>query len=103
MTAVFCLLAGTYAAQTMKASAQDDMRIRVVTCDGKTATLTAPEGYDYVWFRAAHDSVMGKIPNYWDSLPPEGTFRKDGSLKGKFSISATLDKTDYPHTDNIQQ
>ena len=89
MTAVFCLLAGTYAAQTMKASAQDDMSIRVVTCDGKTATLTAPEGYDYVWFRATHDSTMAKIPNYWDSLPPEGTFRKDGSLKGKFSISAT--------------
>ena len=75
------------AALSMSA-AGDSLAIRVVSCDGKISTLTAPPGYNYVWFKTS-DSLYKHMPHYWDSLPAEGTFRKDGSLKGKFSISPT--------------
>ncbi len=67
----------------------DELSLRVLSCDGKTSTITAPPGYSYVWFKASYDSLLKHAPNYWDSLLAEGTFRKDGSLKGKFSISDT--------------
>ena len=67
--------------------AQSEGALRVVSCDGKTSTITAPPGYEYLWFKSTPDVLHE--PNHWNTLPADITFRKNGSLKGKFSISAT--------------